>query len=129
MRVIFTADADAQFVKNKTWVVQINKTGPVNTINFIPADDFEPNVTDNLLVRFGSKYATSVLTFDGSIWAVSKQQKSNVQQSPMFDLFDNDGIQLNDSSVYVGSSFTGNKIFSYTVGKGNDDPVLGFPLK
>lgn len=129
MRVIFTADADQQFVRNKTWVVQINKTGPTNTINFIPADDHEPTTDDNLLVRFGVKYATKVMGYDGTDWFVSRQQKSDVQQAPLFDMFDNNGVALNDSIVYPGSSFTGNRIFGYAAGTGADDSILGFPLK
>jgi hypothetical protein len=66
--------------------------------------------------------------FNGTDW-VAAQEKTSVNQAPLFDLFDSDKISLTDSTVYPGSTFAGNKIFSYKVSTtGTNDIVLGFPL-
>jgi len=66
------------------------------------------------------------LWYTGTEW-VRSQQKTKVNQPPKFDVFD-----LNDqsflSSTYTSSKFAGTEIFSYSVGTGNNDSVLGFPL-
>jgi len=49
----------------------------------------------------------------------------SVNQQPLFDLYNDQGIAL---STLDGSSFAGNKIFSYKVGTGTNDTELDFPL-
>ena len=65
--------------------------------------------------------------FDGSSWLPS-QQKTNVNQEPLFDAFDENGYSAADGTVYAGTKFTGTKIFGYKVGTGATDSVLNFPL-
>ena len=43
----------------------------------------------------------------------------------MFDLFNDSGVALN---TLEGSTFKGNKLFSYKEGTGTNDTELGFPL-
>lgn len=50
--------------------------------------------------------------FDGENWVVS-QQKTKVCQSPLFNLYDKNGIILNDKTTYPNSSFEGNTLFNY----------------
>jgi len=57
-------------------------------------------------------------------WVQNSQQKTRVNQPPLFDIFDASGQSLSQA----GSSFTGCKLFSYTQGTGPNDPVLGFPI-
>ena len=66
--------------------------------------------------------------FDGIDW-IEGQQKTTVNQPPLFDIFDENNISFGNSDVYVGTSFTGTKLFAYGLGIGSDDPVLGFPLQ
>ena len=101
----------------------------VKTINFIPAEDHLPNVIDHLLIKFGAIGGKKVMTYDGSSWNVSRQQKTTIQQFPKFDLFDSNEISLSDPTIYPGTSFTGNTIFEYSIGIGSNDVVLEFPLK
>lgn len=110
-------------------VTLTEKTDKIYTLNLIPATDFEPTEVDHMLVKYGAEYGKTVFTYTGSTWRTSRQQKTNVQQAPLFDLFDNDAISLNDQIKYAGSSFTGNKLFGYAQGTGSDDLVLGFPIK
>lgn len=65
--------------------------------------------------------------YNGNNWILA-QQKTSVNQPPLFDIIDANGASLAGTSTYPGSSFTGNKIFSYAVGVGENDEVLGFPL-
>lgn len=65
--------------------------------------------------------------FNGEQWILA-QPKLSVNQAPVFDVFDAEGNSFGDSSFYEGSSFKGNKIFSYLVGDGANDKELGFPL-
>jgi hypothetical protein len=66
--------------------------------------------------------------FNGTSWVLS-QVKTSVNQSPLFDLFDNEGVSFSDTSKYDGSSFKGNKLFSYKASQsGATDSELGFPL-
>ena len=65
--------------------------------------------------------------FDGTDW-LPAQQKSNINQEPLFDAFNIDGYSAADATAYPGSKFTGTKIFGYRTGTGTQDPVLKFPL-
>jgi hypothetical protein len=65
--------------------------------------------------------------FDGNTWQLC-QTKLDVNQPPLFDLFDEEGVSYSDLLMYEGSNFTGTKIFSYKVGSGFNDSALGFPL-
>lgn len=51
--------------------------------------------------------------YNGSSWVVS-QQKTDVNQPPLFNLYDFNGVILNDSTKYPNSTFNGSKIFSYS---------------
>ena len=66
--------------------------------------------------------------YNGSIWAQA-QLKTSVQQAPLFNIFDSNGISFSDTTTYPSSSFTGSKLFSYALGSGVSDAVLKFPLK
>ena len=43
-------------------------------------------------------------------------------------MFDSSGNSLGDNTVYDSTNFAGNRLFSYRVGEGANDPELGFPL-
>lgn len=70
---------------------------------------------------------TNQYWFDGIEWKAS-QAKTSINQAPLFDVFDENNISASDLDVYTGSKFTGTKLFSYAIGKGKDDTILGFPL-
>ena len=126
MRVIFTADTDIR-VKNKAYIVKFVSFNGNKIINLIEADDTVPNVGESVLVTNGIAYAGSSFHFTSNGWEYS-QQKTTINQSPTFDVFDIDGVSYGDTTKYVGSNFAGNKIFSYATGT-VVDPVLGFPVK
>jgi hypothetical protein len=65
--------------------------------------------------------------YNGSEWNKT-QQKMKLNHPPLFDVVDSDGISFGDVGTYIGSSFIGTPLFSYKVGTGTNDTVLGFPL-
>jgi len=56
----------------------------------------------------------------------SAQQKTTINQAPLFDVIDTRGESL--STAYDNSNFSGSKVFSYKIAKGANDSVLEFPL-
>ena len=56
------------------------------------------------------------------------QQKISVNQPPLFDIYDSNGISFGNQTIYPSSNFTGSPLFSYAVGDVNPDLILGFPL-
>jgi hypothetical protein len=119
-------------------------------INLVEEADGTPSLYDLVTVNYGtSEYISADILgnqgqtywYTGSSWKLA-QIKSKVNQPPLFDLFDINGVSLTDESVYSGSTFAGNKLFSYKTRetpplqrgdkpfslKVGDDATLGFPL-
>ena len=128
-RIVFSADTNID-VRDKIYVVRfsdIQGTGtPVITLT---------ETSDGLVLPLECTFAFKGYNnqgknfyFDGVTWLVA-QQKTIVNQAPYFDVFDNDGISFGDTDIYVGTSFAGNKLFSYGIGSGIKDIILGFPLR
>ena len=66
--------------------------------------------------------------YDGTNWILA-QQKSNVQEPPLFDVFDSNGYSFGDTTQYPSTNFIGSKLLSYAVNPDNPvDTVLGIPL-
>ena len=128
-RVIFSADADVN-VRNKIYVAEYNVLAegdsPVITLTVAEDGYVFPDTT----VSFIRGYYNRGLSywFDGLVW-IQAQEKLNVNQAPLFDIYDKNGISLGNNDYYLGTSFVGNKLFSYGIGSGNPDPVLGFPIR
>lgn len=102
-------------------------TTPRRQIYLAPAEDTNPIEFEAVSINRGTKNQGLSYWFTGSEWKLS-QTKTSLNQSPLFDVVDKNGVSFSDTSIYEGSSFAGNKIFSYRVGTGSNDPVLGFPL-
>lgn len=83
---------------------------------------------DVIYSQRGLRNQGKMFYFNGSKW-IESQQKTKINQAPLFDLYDSDGISFGDENVYVSNNFTGNKLFSYQQGTGPKDPVLGLRLK
>jgi hypothetical protein len=133
-RVIFAADSDPD-VRNKIYLVEFIVPDTVPPliaqpiINLVPAADATVLVDQNIVCLSGNTLQGISFYFDGIEW-LETQQKTGVNQPPLFDVYDADGISLGSSSKYPSTTFAGNKLFSYAIGPGNvNDPVLGFPLR
>ena len=130
MRVLFTADTDI-LVKGKIYKVNFITVGAgqntTRQISLIETEDTLPVDLETVLVTNGNSYAGKTLHYHNGEWLLG-QEKTNVNQQPLFDMCDNEGISYNDSTKYESSSFVGNKIFSYKQGTGTVDTELGFAL-
>jgi len=141
MRVVFANDFDPT-IRNQIFVVNIVYIASLypaatNVINLVPATDYQVLPNNNLVVLNGTNKGVEYW-YDGTNWNVG-QQKVVVNQTPMFDVIDSNGYSLGDTAIYTNSTFATNKnnlgtitggtpIFTYTVGTGTVDTILGFPL-
>jgi hypothetical protein len=124
-RVVFNADTDP-LVKGKVFEVKYVTAGNNVIVNLEEAEDAEPSLNDSLVVTRGTSYQGTNWWYDGVVWQFG-QQKTSLNQAPLYELFDNSGNRYSDQTIY-NSSFVGTAIFGYTRGTGTADPVLGFPL-
>lgn len=124
-RVIFNADTDP-LVRGRVYEVTFEIINEKQFINLVEAQDFEPTVGDSIVTAEGTEHAGVNWWWDGSVW-VYAQQKTSINQAPLFDLFDEQGYRFSDVTKY-NCSFAGTKIFGYTEGTVYDS-VLGLNLK
>lgn len=110
--------------------------GRSRQINLVQESDADPVEGETVSINYGinEKISETVTGnqgqtywFDGNNWNLA-QIKYSVNQPPLFDLFDEEGYSFSDLSKYDGSTFSGNKIFSYKVGNGTVDKELDFSL-
>lgn len=134
-RVIFAADLDPE-VRNKIYVVNFISPDGLSdgssisqpVINLTPANDSQILSNQCVVCISGATLQGVSFWFNGTEWTRA-QQKVKVNQAPLFDVFDSDGISFGDRVRYPSSNFEGNKLFSYGIGQGQRDPVLDFALK
>jgi len=131
LRVLFASDADP-LVRDKIYEIslvrtQVDELGrPTGDaqIKLTIADDGVAQPYDTLVVAQG-RFKGSQWWFNGTNWLES-QQKTTVNQDPLFDVFNNNGTSI---AELTGSSFEGTRLFGYKRNPtGVNDPVLGFPL-
>ena len=133
-RVIFAADIDLS-VRDKIYVVSFAIPDTVPPLIAQPiivlteAIDGAVQLDECTVCLNGSTYAGKTFWFDGTTWTQA-QQKTAVQQAPLFNIYDVDGVSFGNRVKYQSSDFTGSKLFSYAVGDTTIlDPVLQFPLQ
>lgn len=129
-RVIFSNDSDP-VVRSRVYAVNFIDPGDsTEVIDLQPADILIPGSSTNTvaLVLDGTTLKGTTYTFNGNTWVLS-QQKTSVNQAPLFDVFDSNGYSYSNTDIYSGSNFFGSKLFSYATGAGSADTILGFPLK
>jgi len=128
-RIVFTEDTNPE-VRNKVYVAHFATpvTGGDTVITLTLADDATVLPYEQVVAYSGYNNLGKTFYFDGTQW-IQAQQKNTVNQPPLFDVFDKDGISFGNETVYQGTSFTGNKLFAYGIGSGIEDIYLGFPLR
>lgn len=127
-RVIFANDNDSD-VKNKIYdvsFVDLEGNG-IQTVKLTKSSDGDVEVNQTVVCTNGATLQGETYYFDGIDW-IKSQQKTAVNQAPLFDVYDLNGLSFSDATVYPNSTFKGTKIFGYGVGTGPNDKVLGFPL-
>ena len=130
-RIIFSQDDNLE-VRNKIFtfsIVEASTPSPVTSIYrayLEEASDALVSEGHTIVVNSGIN-GQKQWHFNGTNW-IKSQQKTSVNQPPLFDVINSDGVSFSDFSVYSGSQFPGTKIFSYKQGTGVNDNVLGFPV-
>jgi len=154
-RVIFANDGDLE-VRNKIYQVEFiypDTVEPISTqpvIHLVEPSDGEVLV-DQCVVILNQGTAQNPIPageevtingeeilrgraglsywYNGIEW-IQSQLKTSVQQAPLFDVYDLEGVSFGDGSKYPSTNFAGNKLFSYALNpNGVKDPVLGLALR
>ena len=133
-RIIFAADLDPD-VRNNIYIVQFITPDTVPPliaqpiIHLVLASDGEVLLDQSTVCLYGDTYPGETFWYDGVEWILA-QQKTAVQQAPLFNVYDLNGISFGNRATYPSSTFVGSKLFSYAVGDTTIlDPVLQFPLQ
>ena len=127
-KIIFTVDS-AQ--KNKIYVARFSVINPGDDPIITLTEDVDGDVMDDgmtFALRGFYNHSKDFYFPVSHIWQQA-QQKNTVNQAPLFDIFDSNGISFSDTTFYTGSSFTGTTLFSYGIGSGLSDSILGFPIR
>ena len=126
MRILFVKDPDI-FVKDKIYTAKFIVHNNNRQLTLVEAEDSQPIFNENVLVKQGQKNAGKIYYYNGTDWKAA-QEKLDVNQAPLFELFDTTGNSYADTDMYPESTFIGNPIFTYKQGSGTADAELGFPL-
>jgi len=125
-RVLVTADTD-NLANNRIYEVKFIIHNGVRQITLRETADSAPQLNECVLASRGTANAGKMFYYDGTVWNRS-QDKTTVNQPPLFDAFDENGVALDNVDTYPVSSFAGSKIFSYKQGNGPIDSELGFAI-
>lgn len=134
--VIFLNDTQPALSVNTVnqYIFQVSINPSTNIVSFVhystPATDGDIIIVDDNAPYDGLKAGQTVYFSDGQWLVVANEKRSN-NQPPIFQLFDHNGVPLDDPITYPDSNFFGSKIFSYKVNTTPGaavDPVLKFPI-
>lgn len=129
-RVIFSNDENND-VRNKIYRFTIELTteapNPLVYRAYIQETDDALIVEGNTVLVLDGINGGKQWHYNGIVWAAS-QEKLTVNQEPLFDVINSEGVSFTNNSTYPGTTFAGTKIFSYKRGTGTKDPIIGFPL-
>jgi hypothetical protein len=128
-KILFLADTD-RLVKNNLYKVEfidvLHSAAGSRQIRLVKMA--EPVLNQVVLVKQGTTNQGLMYWYNGTTW-LPAQQKTNVNQAPLFDVVDDLNQSFANKSVYDGSTFAGTQLFSYKVNiTGNIDTNLGFAL-
>ncbi len=133
-RVIFAADEDTS-VRNRIYIVSFVTPDTVPPliaqpiITLTQASDGVVLLDQSTVCISGTSTAGKTFWYDGIAWTEA-QQKTSVQQAPLFNIYNPDGVSFGDGTQYQSTTFAGSKLFSYAASDTTIlDPVLQFPLK
>ena len=130
--IIFAADLDP-IVRRTIYQVQFITPDTVPPliaepiIVLTPTADSPALIDQNVVILDGNTQQGISYRWDGVNW-VKTQQKTQVNQPPLFDIYDSNGISFGDPVTYPSTTFRGSPLFSYAIGDIAPDLVLGFPI-
>lgn len=107
------------------------------TVDFTPHTSWYTPIVEGDIVLVGedgpynSAQRGQTWYYSDGIWQEAYNDKVFTNQPPLFQLYDHDGVRLDDPTKYPLSTFLGNKVFSYKINTEPGayvDPVLKFPI-
>ena len=127
-RILTTKDRNPLLVNRIFLIRVVNDLLQVS----LEADGFDPSGAphegETIKILHGQNFGDKEFYWNSFEWLVA-QTKTRINQLPLFQLYDNEQIPLDDAGVYPNSNFGGDPLFTYKVGsEGKDDKYLGFPL-
>jgi len=122
MRVLFAVDTDST-VNGRIFKIGFISHLGVKRITLLEEADTTPFDGETVLISDGDNYKGKMFHYTGGAW-IESQDKTNVNIAPLFDVVDVTATSFGDRTAFVGSSFTGTKIFSYQTGDTYDN-ILG----
>ena len=127
--VIFSADLDEDVRKTIYRIDLINQDSNGLTdliVNLVAVNTVESG--NAVLSILGVINQGKQFYWTGTEWKYG-QQKTAINQDPLFNIYNPDHVSFGDSTVYTSSTFTGCKLFSYKRNLNTSpDSVLGFGL-
>ena len=138
MRILFTADTD-KLVRNKIYNVSfVTILGTTRiALQLAEVSDTHPVDGEQVYVEFGKvnqgktlHYSTSAgPNRDEETW-IEGQIKSKVNQQPLFDLHDDEGVSFSNDLVYGSTNFAGSTLFGFKISTtATTDTILGLKVK
>ena len=131
MRIVFATDTDPT-VKNKIYDVNFVTAGDsTQVINLTESSDATPTDNDSIFIEFGTANQGKTFRYDSTTETfIEAQQKSDVNQQPLFGMWDNDHTAFDDATTYPNSTFAGANVFAFaTSDTAPEDTVLGIKVK
>ena len=132
MRVVFSEDTDPD-VRNKIYIANFVDAGDSTVLSLQLNEEVNGTAGDKetIYVKQGDDNKGKSFYYDSPTtrWKTT-QQKTKLNQQPLFNMYDNEHTLFNDSTKYPNSTFTGAKVFSFaTSDSATTDTVLGIKVK
>jgi hypothetical protein len=127
---------DAGFALFNEYIFQVEIL-PSGITNFIPYTAWTTPVLEGDIVfviedgPYDAAQRGQTWYYSDGIWQEAFNDKLSTNQAPLFQLYDHNGVKLDDAVTYPKNTFSGNKIFSYkldTTPGASIDPVLKFAI-
>lgn len=125
-RLLVVADTDS-LTNNKIYEVTFITHNGRRQLHLKETADTDSAAGDCVIIRRGTANSGKMFHFNGTAWLTS-QAKLDVNQPPLFDAYDSNGVSFGDPVTYPTSTFVGSKLLSYREGSGRIDTELGFSL-
>ena len=114
------SDTDEKYRK----LFRVEKDAGVYKLNAVKTLEVDDVTNARNAPRLSHQYQDADLFYDGSVWRIA-QNKTRVNQPPLFHLYDDKGDKIQDLPK---SAFEGSKVFGYKVGTGINDTELSFAV-
>ena len=132
MRIIFSADTDP-LVRSKIYVANFVDAGDSTVLSLTLIEDTNGTALDKdtVFVKNGVNNKGKSYYYDAAstTWKTT-QQKTALNQQPLFNMYDNNHTSFADTTTYPNSSFTGASGLKYSISDtATVDTVLGIRVK